>query len=180
MRQASKAICLLALGMAAPAHAGVTSVSDAGFSIENSVEVADDARSVYALIATPAHWWSSQHSYSGDAANLTLEPRAGGCFCESLPGPGGSAGSVEHAHVVFAAPDRELRLSGALGPLQTEGATGTLDIIIAPVKDGVRVTMRYVVGGYVRTGMGSIAPMVDKVLSEQLMQLKHVAEEDKR
>jgi len=40
--------------------------------------------------------------------------------------------------------------------------------------------MGYVVGGYVRAGMAPIAPMVDKVLGEQLEELKRVAEGRKR
>jgi hypothetical protein len=60
--------------------------------------------------------------------------------------------------------------------LQAEGVMGTLDITITPTKKGVRVTVGYVAGGYVRMGMAPIAPMGDKVLGEQLAQLKRVAE----
>jgi len=180
MRRIFSAIGALALLGAAPAHGAVTSAGDSGFAIENSVEIAADPQSVYALLATPARWWSAAHTYSGNAVNLSLEPRAGACFCERLRGPGGSVGSVEHARVIFAAPNKQLRLSGALGPLQAEAVTGTLDIVISPAKAGVRVTMGYVVGGYVRAGMTPIAPMVDKVLGEQLEELKRVAEGHKR
>lgn len=176
MRRIFSAISAFALLGATAAQGAVTSIKDSGFAIENSVEIAADAQSVYALLAAPDRWWSSAHTYSGVAGNLTLEPRAGGCFCERLPGPGGSSGSVEHARVIFAAPHKQLRLSGALGPLQAEAVTGTLDITITPTKKGVRLTMGYVAGGYVRMGMAPIAPMVDKVLGEQLAQLKRVAE----
>src|SRR3546814_10432451 len=83
---------------------------------------------IYRLLSQPGRWWNGAHSYSGSAANLRLEPVAGGCFCEALPGEEGRVGSVEHARVIHAAPDRQLRLSGALGPLPAEAGTGTLKI----------------------------------------------------
>lgn len=167
---------LAAAFAAGTARAEVRSANDVGFAIENSVEVAQSARTIYSVITTPGRWWSSQHSYSGDAANLSLEPRASGCFCERLPGSGGTAGSVEHARIIFAEPYRHLRLSGALGPLQADAVIGTLDIAIIPMDKGARVTMSYVAAGYMEMGAAQIAPIVDKVLAEQLARLKHVAE----
>ncbi|WP_409592423.1 SRPBCC family protein [Sphingobium sp.] len=161
--------------MAAPAHSSVTASSDVGFVVENSVEVAADAATVYRLLGQPARWWSSEHSYSGDAANLSLKPVVGGCFCEALPNGGG----VEHGRVIYAAPDKQLRLSGALGPLQAEAVTGTLDFTVEPAATGVRIVMRYVVGGYLRMGGAKMAPVVDKVLAEQLAGLARVAEAGK-
>lgn len=164
------------VAMAAPAHSAVTASGENGFATENSVDVAADAASIYALLAVPARWWNGAHSYSGNAANLSLEAKAGGCFCEVLPGVDGKTGSVEHARVIHAAPGRQLRLSGALGPLQAEAVTGTLTFDIRPAQRGVRVTLTYVVGGYIRTGAAGIAPLVDKVLAEQLAGLKRAAE----
>lgn len=162
--------------IAAPAHSAVTGSSSVGFAVENSVEVAADAATVYRLLGQPARWWNGEHSYSGDAANLSLDPVAGGCFCEKVPSKDGKAGSVEHGRVIYAAPDKQLRLSGALGPLQAEAVTGTLTFDIAPMGKGVRVGMSYVVGGYMRVETAKIAPLVDKVLAEQLQGLKRAAE----
>ena len=175
---------IMALGwagaaMVAPAHSAVTASDDIGFAVENSVEVAADAATVYRLLGQPGRWWSSDHSYSGDAANLRLQPVAGGCFCETLPHADGPAGSVEHARVIQAVPGKRLRLSGALGPLQAEAVTGTLDFDIVPAGKGVRVTMTYGVGGYIRMGSARIAPIVDGVLAEQLAGLKRAAEAGK-
>jgi uncharacterized protein YndB with AHSA1/START domain len=159
--------------MAAPAHSAVTSSSDVGFAVENSVDVAADAATVYRLLAQPARWWSGAHSYSGDAANLSLDPTAGGCFCEKLPS---EKGSVEHGRVIQAVPDRLLRLSGALGPLQAEAVTGVLTMTIEPAANGARVVMRYRVGGYLRAGGATLAGSVDQVLREQLAGLVRAAE----
>lgn len=162
--------------MAAPAHSAVTASGETGFAVESNVAIAADADAVYRLLGEPARWWNGVHSYSGNAANLSLELKAGGCFCEVLPGPAGQSGSVEHGRVIHAAPGKQLRLSGALGPLQAEAVTGTLTFDIRPAQRGVHVTLTYVVGGYIRRGAAGIAPAVDKVLSEQLDALKRAAE----
>lgn len=166
--------------VAAPAHSAVKSSGEVGFAIESSTFVAADADRVYALLTDPARWWSSDHSLSGHAANLTLDARAGGCFCERLPGIDGRTGSVEHGRVILASPGRQLRLSGALGPLQAEAVTGTLSFDIQPASPGVRVTLGYVVGGHIRGGASDIAPIVDRVLAEQLDRLKRAAEQQPR
>jgi hypothetical protein len=166
--------------MAAPAPAAVTSSSDWGFATESSAEIAAGADIVYALLAQPGRWWEGSHSYSGDAANMTIDSRAGGCFCETIPAKAGPAGTVEHARVIQAMPGQRLRLSGALGPLQAEGVVGTLDFAITPARKGVKVVMTYVVGGYIRGGPRRIAPLVDQVLATQLAGLKRAAEASAR
>jgi uncharacterized protein YndB with AHSA1/START domain len=163
----------------ASARANVVALSDIGFAARNSVDVNADPATVYALLVAPARWWSAAHTYSGSAANMTIDAKAGGCFCETVPAKDGHpAGSVEHARVVYAAPGKALRLSGALGPLQSEGLTGTLDFTLTPVAGGrgTTITMTYVVGGYARTPMSQLAPMVDKVMAEQLQGLQHAAD----
>ena len=168
-------VTALACGTAASAK--VRSANDVGFSVASSVRIDRDARSIYTLIAKPARWWSREHSYSGDTANLSMNPRAGGCFCERLPGADGSAGSVEHARVILADPYKRLRLSGALGPLQADAVIGTLEFTLTPADKGVEVTISYIAAGSMRTGPRQIAPVVDRVLAEQLASLKRVAEQ---
>lgn len=160
--------------MAAPAHAAVTGSSAIGFATESSVEIAADAARVYALPITPGRWWS--HSYSGDSANMTIDPRAGGCFCETIPSKDDPSGTIEHARIIYAMPGQRLRFSGGFGPLQSEGVAGTLDIAITPAGKRVKVTMTYVVGGYLRTGPDKIAPLVDQLLREQLAGLRRAVE----
>lgn len=154
------------------AHAEVKSATEAGFAVSSTVEIAASPDAVYALIANPADWWLSDHTYSGDAANMTIDPRAGGCFCEAIPGRDGApSGSIEHARVIYAQPGRLLRMSGALGPLQAEAAIGTLTFSLKPHDGVTSVTMDYAVGGYVRGGAGSLATVVDMVLGQQLQSL---------
>src|SRR5436189_3620279 len=113
-------VLVILSGMAAQAAPHVTPT---GFLIKLEVSVNAPAAKVYdALVGQIGAWWNSQHTYSGDAKNLSIDARPGGCFCEKLPNGGG----LEHARVIYVAPREVLRLSGALGPLQASGVAGTL------------------------------------------------------
>jgi hypothetical protein len=91
-------------------------------------------------------------------------------------GRASDGGSVQHLQVVYAAPGQGLRLRGALGPLQTEGVDGTLSWTLKSGEGGTIITLSYVVGGYIRSGMEQWAPRVDRVLGEQLQRLKGFVE----
>jgi uncharacterized protein YndB with AHSA1/START domain len=160
------------LATAAPAAAEVKSATPNGFEVATTVSIAGPADLVYGALGEVGRWWSSSHTFSRDAANLSIELRAGGCFCERLK----DGGSVQHLQVVYAAPGAGLRLRGALGPLQMEGVDGTLSWALKPGEGGTDVTQSYVVGGYIRSGMEQWAPRVDRVLDEQLQRLKSFVE----
>lgn len=161
----TRLVPLMAAVLAMPAQAEVKSSSPSGFEVESKAVIAKSPQEVYAALGQVGSWWNSQHTYSGKAANMTLEPRAGGCFCEKIPD---DDGSIEHARVIYARPGQALRVQGGLGPLQAEAALGTLTWSLKPVQGGTEVTQTYVVGGYVRGGADKMAPIVDTVLAEQL------------
>lgn len=161
-------VAAVGLGLAMPAAAEVKSATEAGFDIAKTVEIAAPPAIVYAALVVPSRWWNGAHSYSGKAANLSIDPRAGGCFCETLP----DKGSVEHARVIHAQPGQMLRLQGGLGPLQAEAAIGTLSFALQPSDKGTTVEMRYVIGGYIAGGAAKLAQPVDQVMGEQLDRLK--------
>jgi uncharacterized protein YndB with AHSA1/START domain len=166
------AALVFALAVIGPALAGVKSVAPNGFEVASIATIAAPADRVYSALGEVGHWWSPSHTFSRDAANLSIELHAGGCFCERLTG----GGSVQHLQVVYAAPGEGLRLRGALGPLQMEGVDGTLAWTLKPAEGGTSVTQSYVVGGYIRGGMEQWAPRVDRVLDEQLQRLKSFVE----
>ena len=166
------AALISALTVAGPASAEVKSVTPNGFEVASATTIAAPADRVYAALGEVARWWSSSHTFSHDAANLSIELRAGGCFCERLK----DGGSVQHMQVVYAAPGAGLRLRGGLGPLQMEGVVGTLSWTLKPGEGGTNVTLSYIVGGYIRSGMEQWAPRVDRVLDEQLQRLKSFVE----
>ncbi|WP_225008644.1 SRPBCC domain-containing protein [Novosphingobium percolationis] len=159
-----------------PAWADVIAKADNGFVVRAAARVTATPAEAWKMLVVPASWWSAQHTFSGDAANLSLDPVPGGCFCEKLPLPkaaakGERAGGVQHLRVVYANPGKALRLTGALGPLQSEALQGTLTITIKPMDGGSRVLFEYVVGGFMRYPVDEIAPAVDAMLSAQLVSL---------
>ena len=166
------AAAVLALAAAEAARAEVADVQPSGFEIRHEVVVAAPARAVWATLVQPSKWWSSDHTWSGSAANLSLGAASGGCFCEKLP----NGGSVLHMSTVYAAPGQKLVLSGALGPMQSSGATGALTFVLAEKDGQTTVTVTYDVGGYFRGGLDKIAGGVDMVLGQQVVGLKAAAE----
>jgi uncharacterized protein YndB with AHSA1/START domain len=175
MRVCLAAILTAGLLAALPAGADVVNAEAGGFQIKTTLTIAAPPAKVYAGLLKPAKWWSSEHTWSGDAANLSLSGKAGGCFCEKLE----HGGSVLHMLVIYAAPGSELRLSGALGPLQTEAAQGVLSISLAAKDEGTELTETYTVGGYTKGGWVAWAPDVDAVVTEQLNRLKTYVESGK-
>ena len=164
--------------MPSPAVATLAQQGETGFLVEVVADVPGKSpEQVWRALMQPAKWWDGAHSWSGKAGNLYIEDRAGGCFCERIPDEryGKVMGSVEHARVVAVMPSHLLRLSGALGPLQSEALAGTLSISLAPYHGGTHLAWTYVVGGYMRMLNREIAPAVDKVLTEQAERLVRFA-----
>ncbi|HWH17556.1 MAG TPA: ATPase [Allosphingosinicella sp.] len=153
---------------AASAQAEVKSASPGHFEVEQKLVVAAAPDEAYAMLGRIGEWWSKDHSYSGDASNLSLHLEAGGCFCEKLKG----GGTVEHLRIVYAEPGKRLRATGGLGPLQGEAVAATLTWSLKPAPGGTEITQNYLVSGHVRSGMEKLAPLVDHVLLEQLSGLQ--------
>ncbi len=173
-RMRANALFLLigTLLMSTPARAEVVSADSGGFQIRSVLTIAAPAEKVYAALGEIDKWWSPAHTWSGNSANLHLSLQAGGCLCEKLD----NGGSVQHMVVVYAAPGKELRLSGGLGPLQREAAVGTLTFSLTAKGAATEVVEVYNVGGYTKGGWTSWAPNVDEVLSQQLGRLKSYVE----
>lgn len=157
-----------------PAFAEVADSGAGGFTIKQSFYIHSTPEDVYRrMVRNVGDWWSSQHTFSGDSRNLSIDDKPLGCFCEKLPRDGG----VRHMEVIYAAPGERLRMSGALGPLQAIAATGTLDIHLSSGQDGgTTVEIIYAVSGYLPKGLDSWAGPVDTVLHEQFSRLKGYVE----
>src|SRR5512134_3799150 len=70
--------------------AEVVESASAGFATKSVVRIAAASDRVYgALVQDVGRWWDPAHTYSGDARNLSIDPRPGGCFCERLGDQGG-------------------------------------------------------------------------------------------
>jgi hypothetical protein len=164
------ATALFATVGCAPADAAVTASTPDGFTIEHRVVAPVPPAQAWARLVSLGKWWEGSHSYSGDAANLSIDPRAGGCWCERLP----SGGSVEHARIIQAVPGRLLRASGGFGPLQSEPVAAILTVTLKPVAAGTEIAMRYAVAGPLPGGVQAFAGPVDTVLTTQFDRLAQV------
>ncbi len=158
---------------AMPVSAEVVQTTQSGFITRDEAVVKADLKATWLALISPAQWWSSEHTWSADAANLSLTPQAGGCFCETIPEVDEPdrftlEGSVEHMRVIHAFPESALRMVGALGPLQSEPVTGVLTIALSKVDGGTRIVWEYNVGGSMRYEVPVIAKAVDGVMSAQL------------
>lgn len=165
IRQAGRLVLLgSGLALAGLAHAEVKDVQRNGFTIENSQVVPVDVdRAWNALVADVGRWWPKDHTWWGDAGRLSIEPRAGGCFCER-----DGARQAWHMTVTFVDPGNTLRMTGGLGPLQGMGLDGALEWRFAKVEGGTRITLWYRAGGYTPDDLGKFAAVVDKVQGLQL------------
>jgi uncharacterized protein YndB with AHSA1/START domain len=159
------AACLL--GGAGAAHAEVKESAPDGFLVTIAATTPATPARVYAVLAEPQAWWSSEHTWSGVAANLSLKPEAGGCFCERW-----KEGSAEHGRVIMALPDKLLRLEGALGPMQEFSLKGILSFWLKPGEDGgTQLSVEYRVNGASASSLDKFAPNVDDVLATQVARL---------
>jgi uncharacterized protein YndB with AHSA1/START domain len=172
MTRSILAILMLA-GCAAPARADVADVGPSGFSIAVKTEIAAAPAAVFALVGEHiGQWWDSSHTFSGSSANLRIEPRAGACWCEVLPGGGG----VQHMIVSHVIPPKSLVMRGALGPLGTMGVTGAMEWTFVEKDGRTQVAVVYNVGGFTPGGFAPIAAAVDGVITSQVARLKKLAE----
>ena len=164
-----KTIVVVALGLFAPlANAEVKDAAANGFTTVNEVVIAAGRAEAWVAAMRVGSWWSSDHTISGDASRLSIQPIMQGCFCESL----GKQAGVVHLVVTMVNPTHMLRLTGGLGPLGLMGVDGNMTWEFEGDEKSTRVRFTYAVGGYSATGLDEIAPTVDVVIGEALGRLK--------
>lgn len=159
-------LMFLSVGLLAsmPASAAVIQSGPNGFVVRHSVNLVVPPDQAYAAIGELPRWWDKDHTYSGDSANLSMSLRAGGCFCERLEKGGG----IEHMRVTLVQPGERVVMTGALGPLLYEGVSGVMDLKVEKIAGGAKVTMDYRAAGFASGNAATLAPLVDKVLAEQI------------
>ena len=170
MRPTYLAIALAAL--AAPASAEVLHSGPNSFEIEHVTPLVVPPAQAWAALYAIGGWWNKEHTYSGASRNLSLQLRAGGCFCERIPEDGGG---VEHMRVAYVVPGKRLVMTGGLGPLLYEATSGVMDIQIESTGSGSKVTMNYRATGFHKNDAAKTAPLVDKVLGDQMKRLRAFA-----
>jgi hypothetical protein len=160
----SACAAVVALLAGTPAVAEVKASAPDGMRLEFKGEVALTRDAAWRRLVALGAWWNGSHSYSGDAANMKIDPVAGGCWCEVWAG-----GSVEHGRVILAQPGETLRFSAALGPLQDLGVHAVMTFSFAEGKtaDTTAVTMTLNAVGSSLSGLDKMAAPVDGVMKEQ-------------
>lgn len=164
-------VALALLGLGTPAAAKVVAASPNGFEVRHTIPLVVKPEAAFqAFTALPA-WWNPEHSYSGKAANLSLGPMPGGCFCERFP----TGGGIEHMRVTYVDPGKRILMTGALGPLLFEAVAGVLDVQVKSTAGGSELTLDYRAAGFANGGADTLAPVVDQVLGEQLKRYRKYA-----
>lgn len=155
---------VLVLATAGPARAEIKDATASGFTLENAIQVpVEPMRAWKVLVGEVDRWWPKDHTWWGTEGALSIEPRAGGCFCERH-----GEQQALHMLVTFVDPGKLLRLTGGLGPLQGMGLSGALEFRLAPAASGTTITMYYRAGGYTPDDLSELAPVVDRVQALQL------------
>jgi uncharacterized protein YndB with AHSA1/START domain len=164
---------LTALLFAAFAHAEVLDSAAGGFTVKTTVNIKAAPEDVYRkLVHDIGEWWSPIHTFSGDAHNLRIEDRPGGCLCEKLA----HDGFARHLEVIAVEPGKRILMSGAMGPMQTMAATGTLQFQVTPAEGGTKLDAIYAIGGYFPKGTNTWTSPVDRMLTDQCARLKSYVE----
>ena len=161
----------LALALAAPAGAVIVGADRHGFELRHTLDLPIPPAQALAAFGQIGAWWSKDHTYSGDAARLSLQLRPGGCWCERLDGGGG----VEHMRVAYYQPGKRVVLTGGLGPLLFEGTSGVMDVRATKTKTGSSLVINYRVAGFARANGTEMALAVDGVLRTQTERLRAFA-----
>lgn len=162
------AIVLLVCLASRDGLAEVIYAADEGFYIEISREVTASPESSYEQFVRVGEWWNSEHTWFGDARNLSIDPVAGGCFCERS-----GDRSALHMLVSYVSPGKEMHMLGGLGPLQGLALHGAMVWKFEPLDTGgTRIVHRYRVMGYYPEGLRQLATVVDQVQTDQVARLQ--------
>lgn len=156
-RTAALGVSLL-LATASPAAAEIVSRGEDAFTLRFAVGLEASREEVIAAAGEIPAWWDPAHSYTGDAANLSLTLEPGGCWCERL-----ADGTVfRHGEVVSMTSDRVV-FDAPLGPLNGKATRANLTFSAGPENRGVLAAMEFVVEG---PGVGAFADAVHGVMRQ--------------
>ncbi|MEO1322005.1 MAG: SRPBCC domain-containing protein [Pseudomonadota bacterium] len=167
MKKTSTLAALLSLAFGLTAQAEVVASTPDHFTLKLEADSELSPDEVWTRLIDPSEWWQSDHTYSGDAANLKLDAQAGGVWREDWEG-----GSVWHGTVLQAHPGKTLSLSAPFGPLQGLAVTSVWTITLTPNEDGgTRIRFDHITNGTAASQLDELAPAVDFVKSEALKSL---------
>lgn len=164
---------LLATGTAGLAGAEVVASSSDHYTLRHEANSTMTPGALWERLIQPDTWWHPNHTWSADAANLSLDAQAGGLWREDWDG-----GSVAHGTVLAVTEDKMLRLDAPFGPLQGMGVQVVWTITLTPDEEsgGTLVVFDEVANGSSATALDQIAPAVDSVKQQAIERLVAPAE----
>lgn len=166
-------IVVALMGFGLPTTADIQSADRHGFTLEFSAESSESASNLFAVLSGQiGQWWHPDHTWFGDPNAMSIEPVAGGCFCEHS-----AAGSAMHMTVGRIQAPTTLVLLGGLGPLQAAGLNGAMHWQIKEAGDKRLITLRYTVHGFSENGIEHWAKPVNSVLGLQFRRFLAHAEQ---
>jgi uncharacterized protein YndB with AHSA1/START domain len=160
------AAALVAPCLTGPVAAEIVSSSQTHYVLRFEAPSPLPPERLWQRLVTPSSWWHPDHTYSGDAGNLTLDARAGGLWQEQW-----ASGAVAHGTVVYIEHAKTLRLEAPFGPLQALGAHAIWTISLSPHEDGTLVVFDEIATAPQGSNMVEMAKAVDFVKSEAMRRL---------
>lgn len=159
---------IFCLCLNAPAMAEVTVSAPDHYTLTHKGASPLAPDTLWARLINPADWWHPDHTYSGDAQNLSLEATAGGQWREDW-----DDGSTSHGVVLLVEDGKTLRLNAPFGPLQEMGVTVIWTISLMPDNEtgGTKVTFTEIANGTASSKLDVVAPAVDFVKTEAMRRL---------
>jgi hypothetical protein len=157
MKSAWGALAALALlASASSAAAEVVARTADSFILRYEAAAEIDPADIPGSLENVGRWWDGAHTYSGDAANISIDLTPGGCWCERLA----DGAAFDHGRTVSVSADG-IVFDAPFGPLRGK-ATRAVLTMTWPTPHGVRSpTWEMVVEG---PGLGAMADAVDGVM----------------
>lgn len=157
---------LAGLFLVATARADIVESSDSHYVLKHEATSSLAPDALWARFIIPADWWHPDHTYSGDANNLSLQPNAGGLWLERWDG-----GSVIHGSVLYVEDGKSMRLYAPFGPLQGLGVYTVWTITISAEGTGSKVVFDEISTGPPSADLDELAKAVDYVKTEGISRL---------
>jgi hypothetical protein len=151
-------VAIALLVAASPASAEIVSRGENAFTLRFAVGLEASREDVIDAVRNVPAWWDPAHSYTGDAANLSLAFQPGGCWCERMR----DGTNFRHGSLVSIEPDR-VRFDAPLGPLNGKATRADLIFSAGPENRGTLAAMEFVVEG---PGVGAFADAVHGVMQQ--------------
>lgn len=141
---------------AAPAAAEVVARTADSFTLRYAVRAEIVPADIPSSFEALPQWWDSAHTYSGAAANLSLDLATAGCWCEKLA----DGTDFDHGRTVLVSAD-QLIFHAPFGPMRGKTTKAELVVTWPGADRGWTPTWTMRVEG---PGIGAMADAVDGVM----------------